>query len=655
MTRKKGLISMCAALALVMLLLLGAGFCAVEEGDGGFAYVAGTYGGKDATEFWYYQDDALGLYKAKEVVDGWKDALRGSDPVVIAVVDTGLTVSHTLFDDVLLRNADGKVLGDNSTVEDDGGDVDISDTSDGRHGNAVAGIIAMLIREMGLEDFIKIYPIKSSVKKTQNGKTEERFSIANVTEALKRASGKAKADVINLSLGIPYENTEEWANDAQLAYAVEQALNTSFIVAAAGNHSEKANAQREDGAFYPAALDGVFSVMGYGEDLGLHDTSNYGALYDIAAPAEDIYTATDVYGTSGYGFSSGTSMATPFVSFAAALLKLRYRAEGQEDPSPQMIARLLRSFDFESFIHDGSNIRRLNLYTEVSQPLDEIELNYVSPTGVKITHDGKLGEGEYANAIYYLDPRSVPSLNFVASLSPYGMTDPDLDEDIEWVLRRNGEEKKILGTGPTLSYTPDVFGDTEIVARLSFNHNIEGVQALHVEYLKFVAGDARVTYAEYADTPPREAPTSGVLYTQSVTVFSFTGAKYMDPDVEIKWYVDREYVASGATFSYKPKRTGEHIISMQFGDNPPTYTPGVAFTATVKPFILRPLDMSMAILGGVILIASGITVAAIISKRKRAASQPAAQDEASADGSERKKPRKQKKEKPDKNVKIAKR
>ena len=72
-----------ATLALVLCVASFAGGAPNQE----FAFVAGSYGGEQAESLWYYQSDALGLYDAKEIVDGWKDRLAGSKPVVIAVVD----------------------------------------------------------------------------------------------------------------------------------------------------------------------------------------------------------------------------------------------------------------------------------------------------------------------------------------------------------------------------------------------------------------------------------------------------------------------------------------------------------------------------------------------------------------------------------------
>ncbi len=150
--------------ALLVAIMLASVFV-VAFAPSSVAY-ASSWGGKDVDTLWYYGEEYLDVASAKEVVSGW-DLSKVSTPVVMAVVDTGIDAKHELFADdengvsVLSKNANGDILGYNSlTGADESGNVDISDEKS-KHGSAVAGNIAMLIREFGLENYIKIYPIKA--------------------------------------------------------------------------------------------------------------------------------------------------------------------------------------------------------------------------------------------------------------------------------------------------------------------------------------------------------------------------------------------------------------------------------------------------------------------------------------------------------------
>lgn len=139
-------------------------------------------------------------------------------------------------------------------------------------------------------------------------------------------------------------------------------------------------------------------------------------------------------------------------------------------------------------------------------------------------------------------------------------------------------------------------------------YNVSATQKVHVEFGDYYVGEVRVTLADKVDMGVDGAPDSATLYTNQTAYFALTGVKYLDPSAETKWFVNGVYQKSGATFDFKPTKSGTYVITAQFGDNA-VVDFQYKFTANVVSFILRPLDMSMLVLG--VIIAAG-TIAAIV-------------------------------------------
>jgi len=116
------------------------------------------------------------------------------------------------------------------------------------------------------------------------------------------------AEIISMSFG----TTEYPPTPADLE---RDAINDAYdrgcvLVAASGNDNQPYVA-------YPAAYDNVIAVGASTTSDERGGFSNYGSELDVVAPGVGIYSTTR---NNTYGYSSGTSMATPFVSGLAALI-----------------------------------------------------------------------------------------------------------------------------------------------------------------------------------------------------------------------------------------------------------------------------------------------------------------------------------------------
>lgn len=585
-----------------------------------------TWGGKDSSELWYYGKDYLDVESAKEVVKTW-NLSKVSKPIVIAVIDTGIDAQHELFADdengvsVLAKNDKGEILGYNSySGADENGNVDISDASS-KHGSAVAGNIAMLIREFGLENCIKIYPIKASTEK------ESTFKLASLSRALDWAVDNAKADVVNMSLGLTGGDIESLIKSKQLTQdeanafevAVENARRSAVISAAAGNN--KKSDQNASDLFYPAAYSGVVSAMNqYKSEL--YSTSNFGSTYTLCAPGFGIYTSKGYQSSkSVYGTEQGTSMSASFVSFAAALLKLRCEIEGRNVDSVTL-AKLVESMMTKTLKKNDVEYKVLDLNAIVTTDLDDVKLNYEQPKSIVIKHNGKVGEGDYAGMVY-MRADNAYELTFYAQINPVGKVDPDVENALEWTVQQIASadddtpvsEAVSIGKGTSVKYTPTRGGDFVVKAKIPGYSATQSIQ-IHIEYGIYYVGEVRVTLADNAQKDVSEAPSSATIYTRETTRFALTGVKYLNPDVETKWYVNGEYVSSGEVFEFTPKKAGTYYITARYGDNAMVDFQ-YKFTANVKSAVLRPLDLTFLIIGLVAAVAIVVTVTVFAVRKKK--------------------------------------
>lgn len=214
---------------------------------------------------------------------------RTARGVVVAVIDSGVQANHP--------DLKGRVMtGWDFTTRSAGGTVDGYG-----HGTHVAGIIAANANNStgvaGLTPDVTIMPLRVLDNDGAGWGSD-------VARALRYAADHG-AKVANISIASRYS--------AAVADAVKYAQSKGVIVvAAAGNEKRSGNP-----VSYPANLPGVIGVAADDSSSRVAAFSNTGSYVDVTAPGVSVMST---YKGSGYIGMNGTSMATPHVSAAVALL-----------------------------------------------------------------------------------------------------------------------------------------------------------------------------------------------------------------------------------------------------------------------------------------------------------------------------------------------
>jgi len=211
----------------------------------------------------------------------------GSASVTLAVIDTGVDDVH---EDLRDKITPGYNFGSNNS--------NTFDTAG--HGTIVAGTAAAHAdNSMGVASVawgVRIMPIRVT---DANGNAP----FSNFVEALSYARSHG-VKVANISW------TPMWASSAVLDAARSFRQAGGLVVVAAGNNGYQYNYSDFADLLVVGATDGNDLYTSY---------SNYGNLIDIVAPGS-TFTTGSTLGSQIYGNASGTSVATPYVSGAAALL-----------------------------------------------------------------------------------------------------------------------------------------------------------------------------------------------------------------------------------------------------------------------------------------------------------------------------------------------
>lgn len=258
------------------------------------------------------------------------DTRTDARSVVVAVIDSGVDITNPDLQENIWTNSSevaGNAIDDdaNGYVDDVHGWNFVENSNDPRpqltagatvagihHGTVVAGIVGAQgnngVAGAGVAWKSSIMAIRA-LDSTGSGTT------VTVAQGVRYAVA-AGAKIINLSF--VGEGTSP-----TLAAALDEARAAGvMVIAAAGNEGVNLDTSPR----YPACYAGVIGVASVSVNNTRSSFSNYGNCIDIAAPGENVYSTLFYAPAQGYTQVSssgwyGTSVASPFVAGAAALLR----------------------------------------------------------------------------------------------------------------------------------------------------------------------------------------------------------------------------------------------------------------------------------------------------------------------------------------------
>jgi subtilisin family serine protease len=228
-------------------------------------------------------------------------ALAKGDNVLVAVIDSGVDVSHPDLSGAVAQTFDA--------IE--------TKSAPHKHGTAIAGLIAAHGRLMGAAPGAHILAIRAF---DPAGASAEG-STFGILKSLDWAAANG-ARVINMSFAGPA--------DPAIHRSLEAAAKKNIVlIAAAGN------AGASSPPLYPAADPNVIAVTATDADDKLFEASNRGSHIAVAAPGAQIMVAIP---DGGYEVSSGTSYSAAEVSGIVALM-----LERRGDLTPVGVRAILRA------------------------------------------------------------------------------------------------------------------------------------------------------------------------------------------------------------------------------------------------------------------------------------------------------------------------
>jgi len=331
----------------------------------------------------------------------------GSKDILVGVLDTGIDYRHPdLIDNIWLNpgeigsDENNRDKASNRRDDDGNGYVDDArgwnayannnDPMDGNgHGSHVAGTIGAKgnngIGVAGVNWEVSLVAVKI-------------FSDAGITDTAAIVTG------IDYSTTIGVDVTNNSWGGGPYSDAIYEAISRAndagiLFVAAAGNSSSN----NDSFPHYPSSYDlpNIIAVASTDRNDRLSGFSSYGATtVHVAAPGSDIYSTIP---GGGYGFKSGTSMATPHVVGLVALIKSQFPEHSYLQVKDRLLSTSARLPQLDDSVIHG----RIDAFSALeideippSKP-DEVKIESVGLRSLQVSWLGSGDDGDDGEASRY--------------------------------------------------------------------------------------------------------------------------------------------------------------------------------------------------------------------------------------------------------------
>jgi subtilisin family serine protease len=361
-----------------------------------------------------------------KLVDAW-DIQKGSDNVIVAVIDMGIDIHHADLADAMWVN-EAERDGVTGVDDDDNGYIDdingycFGDNSGtipaGDHATHVGGTIGAITGNgIGVSGIAGGSGSADGVRLMSCAAFGD-FGAGGFDDAFVYAADMG-AIIAQNSWGYIYEGVYEQSLLDAIDYFIDNAgvdiggnqtgpMAGGIVIFAAGNDDD-------NGEYYPGYYEPVLAVSSINHNSQKSYYSNYGDWVDVAAPGGETNSVEEqgvlsTFPGNSYGFLQGTSMACPHVSGVAALVVSEFGGDGF---TPQFLRdRLVQTTDnidaqnpgYIGMLGSGLiNAANALLPSDTIPPgaIDDLSATDVSPITVTLSWTATGGSGSDGRASSY--------------------------------------------------------------------------------------------------------------------------------------------------------------------------------------------------------------------------------------------------------------